>query len=255
MLSHSSFSLSPQKALFLMTPIFFAANCKDPCKKPFLNEDKCNALDKEIVDIILPTAELRVTDFQPSEVDAGISFDAIVTGKGFEAGAMVQIGEKTYSTEFVSATELAISVNPMNKGTFNVTVTNPTELKHTLFDALQVGLSSQTAERCESLVVYFDLNKDRLTPESEKQIFESSACWLRTNAKLVVEGHCDERGTTEYNIALGQRRADSVQRFLLSQGLQKNNLKSVSHGEEKPAVRGQSEAAYSKNRRVEISVQ
>jgi len=78
---------------------------------------------------------------------------------------------------------------------------------------------------------------------------------LRNNLQLRVEGHCDERGTTEFNIALGQRRADSAKRFLLSKGIVDSNMKTVSHGEEKPAVQGASESAYQQNRRVEIIVQ
>ena len=107
----------------------------------------------------------------------------------------------------------------------------------------------------KNLERYFELNKDSLTSESEQSVLEKSECWQDNNVQLRLEGHCDERGTTEYNIALGQRRADAVARFLMTQGILDGNLKTVSHGEEKPAVQGSTEAAYQQNRRVEIIVQ
>ena len=245
--------------LVLSMPMFFAANCKDPCVKPFLDSEKCKALDtNEPVEVIEPTVELRVTDFQPDVVDAGVSFDATVYGKGFEEGAMVVVGERNFSTEYVSETELRIAVNPMDSGLYNVAVSNPSAKKHTLYEALQVGDlidGLDAVESCEDVTLYFELNKDSLTSASEQSVLEQSECWMNNNVQLRLEGHCDERGTTEYNIALGQRRADAAARFLQTQGIAGGNLKTVSHGEEKPAVQGSSEASYQKNRRVEIIVQ
>lgn len=252
-------SSSARALLVFSMPVFFAANCKDPCVKPFMDSEKCQALDTdEPVDIIEPTVELRVTDFQPDVVDAGVSFDATVYGKGFEDGAMVVVGDRSLTTEFVSDAELKVAFNPMDSGVYNVTVSNPTAQKHTLYEALQVGALTDSAsmmEECEDVVLYFELNKDSLTSESEQSVLEKSECWQDNNVQLRLEGHCDERGTTEYNIALGQRRADAVARFLMTQGILDGNLKTVSHGEEKPAVQGSTEAAYQQNRRVEIIVQ
>lgn len=245
--------------LIFSMPMLFAANCKDPCVKPFLDSEKCQSLDTTVpIEVIAPTVELRVTDFQPDVVDAGVSFDAAVYGKGFEEGAMILVGERNFATQYVSESELRIAVNPMDSGLYNVTVTNPSAQKHTLYEALQVGPltdGSDLAASCEDVTLYFELNKDRLTTESEQSVLEHSQCWMTNNARLRLEGHCDERGTTEFNIALGQRRAEAVARFLMTQGIADGNLKSVSHGEEKPAVQGSSETAYQKNRRVEIIVQ
>ncbi len=248
-------SMSPNSILLLLTPMFFAANCKDPCVKPFLNEAECKALvdTDEAIEIIAPTIELRVTDFQPDVVDAGVSFEGTVYGKGFEEGAMVQIGERNFSTTFVGEGELRINANPMDTGVYNVTVSNPSSVKHTLYEAIQVGsITDSVTETCEDVTLYFELNKDTLTAESEQAIFKQSECWMRNNVQLRLEGHCDERGTTEYNIALGQRRADAAKRFLLTQGVVESNMRTVSHGEEKPAVQGSNESAYQQNRRVEI---
>ncbi len=242
--------------LMFVSPLFFAANCKDPCKKPFMDSEKCADLDTDtIIDIAEPTIELRLLDFQPEIVEPGVSFEASLAGKGFEEGAMIRIGDKTLATEFVSSTEIMIAVAPLDAGTYNVTVTNPSENSHTLYDALQVGaLETEPTEMCEDITVYFDLNKDRLTSESEQSLLDQSGCWMRTGAALVVAGHCDERGTTEYNITLGQRRAGSVERYLLTQGVSSSNIRTVSHGEEQPAVNGSSEKVYQQNRRAEITV-
>ncbi|MGX2968623.1 OmpA family protein [Ursidibacter sp. B-7004-1] len=96
--------------------------------------------------------------------------------------------------------------------------------------------------------VYFGF--DRYTVEGEnQQLLDAHAAYLTASqGKVTVAGHADERGTPEYNIALGQRRADAVQNYLASKGA--SNVATVSYGEEKPAVLGHSEADYQKNRRA-----
>jgi peptidoglycan-associated lipoprotein len=72
--------------------------------------------------------------------------------------------------------------------------------------------------------------------------------------KATIEGHCDERGTREYNLALGERRAESVQKFLLNQGIVSNRLDTISYGKERPAVMGNDESAWKQNRRAVLVV-
>jgi peptidoglycan-associated lipoprotein len=103
--------------------------------------------------------------------------------------------------------------------------------------------------------VYFDY--DSFVIRSEFQgLIESSARTLQSDRvkKVVLEGHTDERGGREYNLALGQKRADAVRRALSLLGVPEDRLESVSFGKEKPAVVGSTEAAMEKNRRAEISV-
>ena len=212
----------------------------------------------EPIEVIAPTVELRVTDFQPDVVDAGVSFDATVYGKGFEEGNGCGWGTKLLN-RVCERNELRIAINPMDSGLYNITVSNPSAKKHTLYEALQVGSlidDADAPESCEDVTLYFELNKDSLTTESEQSVLDKSECWLNNNVQLRLEGHCDERGTTEYNIALGQRRADAVARFLQTQGIVSGNLKTVSHGEEKPAMNKEVRKLHiKKNRRVEIVVQ
>jgi len=103
-------------------------------------------------------------------------------------------------------------------------------------------------------VFYFDYDKAVLRPES-LALLELHAGFLRNNPdrRVVVEGHCDERGTREYNLALGERRADAVRTFLVSAGVRRSQVDTVSYGEERPADAGHSEAAWAQNRRAELS--
>lgn len=103
-------------------------------------------------------------------------------------------------------------------------------------------------------IVYFDYDSDAIKPEFQTLI-ESHARFLKTNGsrKVVVEGHTDERGGREYNLALGQRRAEAVRRSLGLLGIGDNQVEAVSFGKEKPAVAGSDEAAWAQNRRAEIA--
>ncbi|WP_458525751.1 peptidoglycan-associated lipoprotein Pal [Onishia taeanensis] len=99
--------------------------------------------------------------------------------------------------------------------------------------------------------IYFDYDRDTIRNEFEP-VMTAHAQYLRANpnASVVLQGHTDERGTREYNLALGERRANSVERFLTVQGVSPSQLEVVSYGEERPAVRGASEDSYAQNRRV-----
>lgn len=104
--------------------------------------------------------------------------------------------------------------------------------------------------------VFFALNKSHLTPESHK-ILESQAGWLKTyaNTNVVVEGHCDERGTREYNQALGAHRAASVKKDLVRHGVNVKRIQTISYGKDKPVVDGHDENAWAQNRTAVTVVQ
>jgi peptidoglycan-associated lipoprotein len=102
-------------------------------------------------------------------------------------------------------------------------------------------------------VVYFDYDSFVIKPEA-RTIIESHARFLQANKqrKAMLEGHTDERGGREYNLALGQKRAEAVQRALVLMGVSDSQVEAVSYGKEKPAEQGADEAAWAKNRRVEF---
>jgi peptidoglycan-associated lipoprotein len=103
------------------------------------------------------------------------------------------------------------------------------------------------------MVIYFDYDRAEIKPEYVS-VIAAHAKYLNAGAgrKVRLEGHADERGSREYNIGLGERRAQSVRRALLLQGVTEDQITTVSYGEERPAVQGSDEAAYAKNRRVEL---
>uniref|UniRef100_A0A3B0LVG8 Peptidoglycan-associated lipoprotein n=1 Tax=Arsenophonus endosymbiont of Trialeurodes vaporariorum TaxID=235567 RepID=A0A3B0LVG8_9GAMM len=111
--------------------------------------------------------------------------------------------------------------------------------------------SQQMQELQSNNIVYFGFDKYHVTPEYA-QLLDQHATFLRGNpsVKITVEGHTDEKGTPEYNIALGERRANAVKIYLQSKGVNGEHIAIVSYGKEKPAIQGNDESAYAKNRRA-----
>jgi len=101
--------------------------------------------------------------------------------------------------------------------------------------------------------IYFAFDSNELSQES-RQILTEKAQLMKTTPglSLLIEGHCDERGTEEYNMALGERRARAAYEFLVLLGVESSKMQIISYGEEYPAVKGSNEAAWSKNRRDEF---
>ena len=103
--------------------------------------------------------------------------------------------------------------------------------------------------------IHFAFDSSVLSDQAQ-QILNSKADYLRTNpgVTVTVEGHCDERGTDAYNMALGKRRAESVKNLLFNLGISANRLNTISYGEERPIAMGQNEAAWAKNRRAQFVI-
>jgi peptidoglycan-associated lipoprotein len=98
--------------------------------------------------------------------------------------------------------------------------------------------------------INFDFDKYNLKPLAQTTLKSSAPAYLKYKEyKLVVEGHCDERGTVEYNLALGQKRADEAAKYLIDLGIDKERVKTISYGKEMPLDPGHDETAWAKNRR------
>jgi peptidoglycan-associated lipoprotein len=115
------------------------------------------------------------------------------------------------------------------------------------------GLGAEGTGALSRKIIYFDFDKSEIKPEFAV-IVTTAASNLSANPKMKVklEGNTDERGTREYNIGLGERRAQAVRRALMLQGVPESQIMTVSFGAERPAAEGDDEAAWSKNRRVEV---
>ncbi len=103
--------------------------------------------------------------------------------------------------------------------------------------------------------IYYEFDKSTLTPTAQDNLLRKAE-WLRENpdATATIEGHCDERGTNEYNLALGDRRAESAKAFLTDLGIDASRLTTVSYGEERPVDPRSDEEAWAKNRRAHFVV-
>lgn len=104
--------------------------------------------------------------------------------------------------------------------------------------------------------IYFDFDKYNLLPLAQ-QVLQRKAKWLRNNpdVSVIIEGHCDERGTNEYNLALGDRRAESAKTYLINLGIAGSRLTTISYGEELPVDSGHNEVAWAKNRQAHFEIE
>ncbi|MFH1625296.1 MAG: peptidoglycan-associated lipoprotein Pal, partial [Pseudomonadota bacterium] len=107
----------------------------------------------------------------------------------------------------------------------------------------------------EKTDIHFDFDKFFLTPEAT-EILAKKASWLLDNSdvKIEIEGHCDERGANEYNMALGERRSNSAMQYLVTAGVKSDRISTISYGEERPLDPGHNEEAWAKNRRAHFRI-
>jgi peptidoglycan-associated lipoprotein len=121
---------------------------------------------------------------------------------------------------------------------------------------IQESESASKGTETEGLsVILFDFDKYNIR-DDQRPVIEANASWLKAHpdVKVTIEGHCDERGTNEYNLALGERRAKTTQRVLASLGVDKARLSTISYGEERPVCTEKTESCYSRNRRAQFKL-
>ncbi len=152
---------------------------------------------------------------------------------------------KLDGTEVVDKTGKPVSATGSDGTTAAKTDVKPVDVS----DATKNGLAP-TGPR----IVYFDYDSYVLKPEFQA-VIDAHARYIKAdkNRKVAIEGHTDERGGREYNLALGQRRSEAVRRALALLGVPDGQMEAVSFGKEKPAVAGSDESAWSRNRRAEIA--
>ncbi|WP_373018269.1 peptidoglycan-associated lipoprotein Pal [Thiomicrorhabdus sp.] len=134
----------------------------------------------------------------------------------------------------------------MDKSVVETAVADQTDAKATDLNDMQAKLAG--------MVVRFDFDRSEVKAEFYDTI-KANAEYLMadSNAKVTVSGHCDERGTREYNLALGERRANAVKNALIAEGVSADRITVISYGEDNPVAEGHNEAAWSQNRRAEFS--
>ncbi|CCK79517.1 peptidoglycan-associated lipoprotein Pal [Desulfobacula toluolica] len=121
--------------------------------------------------------------------------------------------------------------------------------------ALRQAKIMAAKKRFENQNIHFEYDSSQLSPMA-KTVLKEKAAWLKANysVSVTIEGHCDDRGTTEYNLSLGERRAAAAKAYLVNLGVSASRLNTVSYGEEQPEDFGKTEDAYRKNRRAHFAI-
>lgn len=147
----------------------------------------------------------------------------------------------------IATVVLAVGCSSKKKVEDQQTVPSAVESTPMTFDAA----GSDSGKIPGLVTIYFEYDKSTLSSQA-KQDLAGNASWLKSNQKMniQIEGHCDNRGTIEYNLALGERRAQAVKNYLVGLGVPADRMSVISYGEEKPLVSGDSPEAWSKNRRA-----
>lgn len=197
-----------------------------------------------------PEVQLGVVSISPSTIAPNTPVTATVRGSGFEAGASVSFnGTAATQVSFQGSNSLSVGVPGLAVGQYDVTVRNPDGATSTLRGGLSV---KSNLSACAQFTVRFDFDSSAIAGAAESTLSGKAPCLQAGASRVRVEGHADERGTTDYNLALGQRRADAVKSFLSTAGVSSGRIETVSFGEEKPANPGSDEDAWAENRRAEI---
>jgi outer membrane protein OmpA-like peptidoglycan-associated protein len=238
------------RLLLLALPFLFASKCRDRNK---------GAITEDVVDVVRPESTIQVTGITPDSIDAGTTPVARISGTGFKKEADVFIGgQQVFGVDFVSTNSLKVTLPSLSPGMYDVRVNNNNGQSHTGYGVLEVSLASAAQEipmKCrEEIVILFDVNKFSVEGSGQYALREFGQCFEVEGATYTVEGHCDERGTTEYNLALGERRADAAEAFLKSKGISSSRITTKSYGEERPVARGAGESAWAQNRRAVIQI-
>ncbi len=209
----------------------------------------------------VPTVDqtLQVVNVSPSTVAPSTPATVQVVGSGFVQGALLQVGpQRIPSVAFLNENVLSANLPPLAAGVYDVSVTLPTGESSTLTGGLRaVAMSASVSidrQRCGSVTVYFDTDQASLSPTARSRLDSVMDCYTNGGHTIRLTGHADERGTTDYNVALGQRRAEAVRDHLMRAGVPASRMPITSFGEEQPVERGYGEAVWAKNRRVELII-
>lgn len=117
------------------------------------------------------------------------------------------------------------------------------------------GMDDMSSDQYAPETVYFAFDSDVISLEGQNKLSALADSLRGNSSSLQVAGHCDERGSTQYNLALGERRAQAVKQYLVQLGIEDSRITTISYGEEMPAVEGHDESAWSQNRRAEFTMQ
>ena len=236
----------------LVLPLLIGASgngCKGCRQQPDVDENAVIDDNDGVQDV---ATTLQIVSLEPARKPADIPFKGQVFGAGFASGAKATLGGQAIPTQVLDGNRLSLSFPGLALGSYDLTVSNPDGTMSTLRRALTITGPEVNTETCRKTMVYFETDADGLSTASKQAIDAQLGCLNARTGRIRVEGHADERGTTDYNLGLGQRRAYTVSRQLSAGGVPGSRVEVRSYGEERPAATGSNERAWSENRRVEI---
>lgn len=204
-----------------------------------------------------PRAKVEITAVRPASTNEGNAVTVTVEGWGFEDGSEVYLGSlKARGVDVFDEGELTFRASEdLRAGDYDVRVVTPKGDQAVALGAFRVKARASGEGDCVLLTVFFEFNEFKLADSTRQTLSDNAACIEKSGlTKLRLEGHADERGSTEYNLSLGQRRAESVRTYLVNLGIPGDGIRTISYGEERPAENGFSERVWAKNRRVEFII-
>ena len=198
---------------------------------------------------------LQVTSISPSTITPDTPTKAQIFGSAFEDGATVLFSfgaNEAAGTGVVveSMNSMSVTIPPLAAGVYDVGVSNPSGETSTLRSGLTVRMFEAS---CRNVTVNFDFDRSNVRSDARSTLDANMSCYQQLTGTVRIEGHADERGTTDYNLALGQRRSDSVKQYLVSNGVASSRVNTTSYGEERPVDPASNESAWAKNRRAELT--
>lgn len=228
----------------ILLPLLASGALATGCKK------KPPETEKAPAPVQSTESRLQVAAISPSNGTEGQAFSATITGSGFAAGAAVFFGStRADGVDLMDSNRLGVQVPALAAGSYDVVVTNPGGTSASLRGGLTI---SGPRKGCDLVSVKFAFDDSSLNSGQRRLLDGNMACYQAATGQISVEGHADERGTVDYNLALGQRRADSVKSYLTQGGVAPSRVRTVSYGEERPIDPGHDESAWAKNRRADV---
>lgn len=194
----------------------------------------------------------------PPKTLQGRAVTVTVEGHGFEDGQDVFLGgDPVRGLDVLSGSEFTFrATDDLKAGDYDIRVVRADGEQALSRGAFTVEPGQTYDGDCTLATTFFDFDESSLTNDARRLLAANARCMeSRGYARVRLEGHADERGSTVYNLSLGQRRAESVRTYLLNVGVGATELGTLSYGEEQPLDRGSSEEAWGKNRRVEFVIQ
>ena len=208
------------------------------------------------VDIAEPS--LQISRLSPSSTTAGQPVTVTAVGIGFEAGSKIYLGTiEARGVDILSADELTFRASEsLDVGDYDVRIVTPTGEQAVATSSFSVLPRPEEASDCALSVVRFEFSESKLSAEVRAELSANAECIeAQKFASVRLEGHADERGSTVFNLSLGEERAEAVRDYLIDLGVDRAVLSIVSYGEERPVNRGFTEESWAQNRRVEFAVQ